>query len=275
MAVFVYRASAVEKGYDPVLENNTWAQIAEASASGVAADLWGPGDTKKIVINGNVAGMNFSNLEIDAFILGINHNAAVEGQNLIHFGIGKIGGVLVGLCDNNYGRTVSSGFCMNTSNTNSGGWENCHMRKTVLGSDVSPTSPRANTMLAALPSDLRTVMKSITKYTDNTGGGGNAASHVTSTSDYLPLLSEFEIQGAINSSNSAESSRQIQYNYYASGNGKAHHKHNSLSQIAAAWCRSPYSMSENHFCMVTFNSTGSPGANYANYSFSISPIFAV
>ena len=41
------------------------------------------------------------------------------------------------------------------------------MRSKVLGSASSPTSPTANTLLAALPADLRAVMKSCTKYTDN------------------------------------------------------------------------------------------------------------
>ena len=71
------------------------------------------------------------------------------------------------------------------------------MRKTVLGSNsASATSPTANTLLAALPADLRAVMKPATKYSDNTGGGSDTASYVTSTTDLLPLLSEFEYHGA-------------------------------------------------------------------------------
>lgn len=34
--------------YDPVLENNTWAQIQEAARAGVAKDIWSIGDEKKI-----------------------------------------------------------------------------------------------------------------------------------------------------------------------------------------------------------------------------------
>ena len=152
------------------------------------------GDTKAITINGNVGNTNFSNLSINVYIIGFNHNSAREGNNRIHFKIGKIGGTQVALVDSQYGSGVSSSgyFSMNTSNTNSGGWANSHMRKTVLGSDASPTSPRANTLLAALPADLRAVMKPITKYSDNTGGGNNTASYVTSTTDYLFELAEFE-----------------------------------------------------------------------------------
>ena len=275
MAVFVYRASAVPKTYDPVLENNSWADIAEASASGIAADLWKPGDTKKIIINGTIGAEYIQNLEIYAFILGINHNAALEGQNLIHFGIGKIGGVLVGLCDRLYNSSTSASgyFTMNTNNTNSGGWENCHIRKTVLGSDASPASPRANTFLSALSSDLRAVMKPITKYSDNTGGGSNTASYVTSTTDYLPLLSEFEIQGTRTYANGAEQNYQKQYEYYKLGNSKVHHKHNEISTASLAWLRSVYAEKSNFFCLVATG--GSIGTSNAFYSWSISPIFAV
>ena len=44
----------------------------------------------------------------------------------------------------------------------------------------------------ALPSDLRAVMKSCTKYTDNKGGG-NTASNVSSTTDYLCLIVRLRI----------------------------------------------------------------------------------
>lgn len=120
---------------------------------------------------------------------------------------------------------------MNTSNTNSGGWNNSHMRKTVLGSNsASATSPTANTLLAALPADLRAVMKPATKYSDNTGGGSDAASYVTSTTDLLPLLSEFEYHGARSYANSAEKNYQAQYDYYRAGNSKVHYKHNATAR---------------------------------------------
>ena len=161
---------------------------------------------------------------------------------------------------------------MNTSNTNSGGWNNSHMRKTVLGSDASPTSPRANTLLAALPADLRAVMKPITKYSDNTGGGNNTASYVTSTTDYLPLLSEFEYHGARTYANSAEQNFQQQYAYYQAGNSKVHYKHNATGTAARAWCRSVYAASTDYFCLVSTD--GNASGYYAYYSWAVAPGFA-
>lgn len=131
-------------------------------------------------------------LTLLGMIIGFNHNSGKEGNNRIHFLLGKISGKFVGLVDSSYGSTTSTSgaFTMNTSSTNSGGWGSSQMRSKVLGSASSPTSPTANTLLAALPSDLRAVMKSCTKYTDNKGSG-NTASNVSSTTDYLFLLSEY------------------------------------------------------------------------------------
>lgn len=75
---------------------------------------------------------------------------------------------------------------MNPNNSNSGGWKESYMRKTLLGNTGTPTSPPSNSLLAALPSALRNVMKPVTKYTDNVGNNtGNTQSNVTSTTDYL------------------------------------------------------------------------------------------
>ena len=161
---------------------------------------------------------------------------------------------------------------MNPNNSNSGGWASCHMRTTILGSDASPTSPRANTLLAALPADLRAVMKPITKYSDNTGGGNNTASYVTSTTDYLPLLAEFEIHGARTYANSAEQNYQQQYAYYQAGNSKVHYKHNATGTAAYAWCRSVSATTAYRFCLV--DTTGNPNYYNAYLSWAVAPGFA-
>ena len=256
------------------LNSNSWATIKAVSDAGQGANYWDVGDTKQITINGQVGNTNISNLAINVFIIGFNHNASREGSNRIHFKIGKIGSTQVGLCDNEYGNytSTSGAFTMNTSNTNSGGWANSHMRKTVLGSDATPTSPRANTLLAALPSDLRAVMKPITKYSDNTGGGNNTASYVTSTTDYLPLLSEFEIQGTRSYANSAEQNYQQQYAYYQAGNSKVHYKHNATGTAAIAWCRSVYAANTGYFCRVGTNGSATSGG--AGNSWAVAPGFA-
>ena len=238
---------------NPVLDKNEWKVIKKVADADKGANYWAVGDTKRITLNGKVGATTISNLKVDAFIIGFNHNSGKEGSNRIHFLLGKIGGKFVGLVDSYYdpsGYTTTSGaFTMNTSDTNSGGWAKTQMRSTVLGAASDPTNPTANTLLAALPADLRAVMKSVTKYTDNTGGGSNSASAVTATTDYLWLLAEFEVFGSRTYANSSEPSSQAQYEYFKAGNSKIAYKH-SAAETAAWRLRSPYSSDTYYFCAV-------------------------
>ncbi|MCX4373643.1 MAG: DUF6273 domain-containing protein, partial [Dysosmobacter sp.] len=256
------------------LNDNTWATIKEVSDAGQGENYWSVGDTKRITINGTVQGFTFSNLAIDTFILGFNHNSSREGTNRIHFRIGKIGGKSVALCDSNYGSTGSSnGFRMNKSNTNSGGWNGSYGRKEVLGNSGTPTSPPANSLLAALPADLRAVMKPVTKYSDNTGGGSDNASYVTATTDYLFDLSEFEVQGSRTYANSAEKNYQLQYAYFKAGNSKITYNHGNTG--TAVWCfsRSVYYSDTSTFCVTSTD--GGASTAYAYRSGGRAPGFTV
>ena len=256
------------------LSDNDWATIREVSSAGLGANYWAVGDMKEITINGKVGNHTFSNLKINAFILGFNHNASKEGNNLIHFQIGKMGTTAVALCDSQYNSSGSSaGFRMNTSNTNSGGWNGSYMRKTLLGNTGTPTSPISNSMMAALPSDLRAVMQSVTKYTDNTGGGSDNASYVTATKDYLFLLAEFEAFGTRYGANSAEQNYQLQYDYYKAGNSRVAYNHSAVSTAVWWWLRSPYYFNGNYFRIVYTD--GSYDNYYAYYSAGVRPGFAV
>ena len=257
------------------LNDNTWATIKEVSDAGQGENYWSVGDTKRITINGKVGNFTFSNLAIDTFIIGFNHNSSREGTNRIHFQIGKIGGKDVCLCDSQYGSGQSGNgyFNMNPNNSNSGGWNGSYMRKTLLGNSGTPSSPPANSMLAALPSDLRAVMKSVTKYSDNTGGSPDNASYVTSTTDYLFLLAEFEYHGARSYANSAEKNFQLQYSYYKAGNSKVKYKHGETGTAAYHWCRSVYVGSTGIFCLV--NTNGSAYTDYAYSSWGAAPGFTV
>ena len=116
-------------------------------------------------------------------------------------------------------------------------------------------------------------MKPATKYSDNTGGGSDTASYVTSTTDLLPLLSEFEYHGARTYANSAEKNYQAQYDYYKAGNSRVHYKHNATGTAARVWCRSVYSGNYYYFCRVSTD--GSANSNDANSSWALAPCFFV
>lgn len=259
--------------FNATLNSNTWAAIRGASDANEGANYWSVGATKTIKINGKAGNFTFSNLSVDVFILGFNHNSSREGGNRIHFQIGKIGGKMVGLCDGSYNTNVSATgyFSMNSSNTNNGGWKSCQMRTTILGNNGTPTSPTANTLLAAMPSDLRAVMKATTKYSDNSANGTDVAGNVTATTDYLFLLAEFEAFGARYYANSAEQNYQAQYEYYRAGNSRVAYKHDATSTTVWWWLRSARAANNNNFCNV--NNDGSYNNNNAYYSAGVLPGF--
>lgn len=256
------------------LNENSWADIKSVSDAGNGATYWNVGDYKNIQISGTVQGM-LLNSTVRAFILGFNHNSGKEGLNRIHFQIGKTtSGTDIAFCDYNYGDIGSSqGFRMNLSNTNKGGWKDSYGRTTLLGNSGTPNSPPENSFMAALPADLRVVMKSVTKYTDNTGNGGSMSSSVTATTDYLFLLAEFEVHGDRYASLPSEKNYQEQYDYYKAGNSKIKYRHNNTNMNAWYRCRSVDWNNTTGFCSVS--KEGQHLANGANVSGGLAPCFCV
>lgn len=245
---------------DTSLANNTPDIIAAAAKSGQAANYWSVGDKVGIAVNGSFGGLSYNNT-VYAFILGFNHNSSVEGGNSIHFQFGKTAAGVDIAFVNSYGST-STGFCMNTSNTNSGGWNNSYMRKTICPA-----------FLAALPKAWQNIIAACTKYSDNTGGGSNTASYVTATSDKIWLLSEMEVQGTRSYANSAETNYQKQYDYYRNGNSKVKYQHTATTSACDWWLRSVYASNTYGFCHV--DTDGSANRYRAYGSFGFAPGFKV
>ena len=257
------------------LNNNEWSVIKSVSDAGQGANYWSIGDRKEVTLNGTVGHLTLSNYTTYAFIIGFNHNASVEGTNRIHFQLAKTalsGGKDVCLCDSSYNSSVSTTgyFSINSSRTNAGGWASSKMRTNICGTSLSSYS---GTIIAVIPAALRAVLKSVTKYTDNTGGGSTAASKVTATTDYFFLLSEFEVFGSITYANSNESRKQAQYAYYSAGNSKIKYKHDGTSTAAPWWLRSPITINSTGFVSVRTDGT----VNYpdVNWSIGFTPGFCV
>lgn len=257
------------------LNNNEWSVIKSVSDAGQGANYWSIGDRKAVTLNGTVGKLSLSNVTTYAFIIGFNHNASVEGTNRIHFQLAKTaltGGTDVCLCDSSYNSNVSTTgyFSMNSSRTNSGGWASSQMRTNICGTSLSSYS---GTIIAVIPAALRAVLKSVTKYTDNTGDGSTAASAVTATTDYFFLLSEYEVFGSISYGNTNEKNKQAQYAYYSAGNSKIKYKHDGTTTAAFWWLRSPFAGSSNSFVRVRTDGTVSDYP--AHYSLGFAPSFCV
>lgn len=251
------------------LNDNEWNVIKSVSDAGQGENYWSIGDRKAVTLNGTVGKLSLSNITTYAFIIGFNHNASVEGANRIHFQIGKsalTGGTDVCLVS---GYSDDSDFYMNASNTNSGGWSSSYMRTNILGASLSTHS---GTFIGALPAALRAALKSVAKYTNNTGYSAEASA-VTKTTDFAFLLSEFEVFGTTLYANKSEKNKQMQYDYYSSGNSKIKYNYSDPSSSIFWWLRSP--VANNATTFVVVENGGEDYYSNASYSRGVAPGFCV
>lgn len=280
---------------------DSWETIDNRGKAGTAQNYYSVGDCKPIELNGTMGTLELDHETVYVYILGFNHNSEYE-PNGITFGGFKTAatnGKDICLIDSHYGSSATSGtkyFNMSHSgNYNYGGWKGSDMRYDILGStDVQPsgydstpttskvgydasstcaTNPVANTLMSCLPSDLRAVMKPVKKYTDNKGNKSNTSTNVTLSIDYLPLLSEYEVQGTRPCANQYERNKQAQYAYYIAGNSKIKYNHSSASSAVVWWTRSPGYSSSYSFCTVEMG--GGANTKNASASYGVAPCFLV
>lgn len=194
------------------LEATSWDNIAIVSKLGKAQDYWKVGDTKTVAVNG---------VNYQFQIIGFDHDTLTTAD-----GSRTKAGITFQMVD-----CLSTTYYMNSSNTNSGGWNGSYMKKTVM-----------TTLLNQLPAALKNVLKSVNKLS---GTGGGSTSGTQTTNDKLFLLSEVEIFGTTTYSVPGEGT---QYAYYKAGNSKVKKVNGSAS---VWWGRSPFSGNTDVFCCVT------------------------
>ena len=249
----------------PELNDASWMEIKQISDAGNGANFWSVGDCKQITMNGKVSdGLTITNYSAWVYIIGFNHNAEREGNGIAFQGFKATkNGTDVCLVDSVYGSKKTSGtwFIMETSDVNYGGWSSC-----VIRSKVMPL------IKAAFPSDLQTVIKTSTIYTDNKGDqSGDVVP--TTTQDDVFLLAEYEIFGANTNATKKEANYLKQYTYYAAGNSKVRYKHSNTTSTALWFARSPRARYGNSFCAVYDN--GASSFSISNYSRGVAPCFKV
>jgi hypothetical protein len=203
--------------------DNEWSEIIAACQSGNVPDSWVVGNYKNMTINGKA-------YRID--IIGKNHDTYAAGGTA----------PLTFQMHDCYTETKQ----MNSSNTNSGGWQNSAMRTTHLPA-----------ILNMMPAEVKAAIRDVQKKSS----AGNQSSSIQTTNDKLFLLSEIEIFGSTTYSFAGEGK---QYAYYQAGNSKV----KNLSGSAYAWWeRSPFSSNSTYFCIVSSN--GDANANTASNSYGV------
>ena len=211
------------------LNDTDWADIDICGRLGMAQQFFKVGDSKTV----NIGGTNY-----EVQIIGFNHDDKVSGGKAAYS---------FQLVD-----CLNQTQQMNTSNTNTGGWNGSAMRG------------RMSTYKSQLPAALRNVIKTVKK---KSGTGGGSSSGTQQTNDDLFLLSEIEIFGTTTYSVAGEGT---QYEWYKAGNSRIKKVNGSANFW---WERSPYSGGTDGFCSV--GSSGNAGNYSAIYSYGVSFGFCV
>lgn len=211
------------------LNDTDWADIDICGRLGMAQQFFKVGDSKTV----NIGGTNY-----EVQIIGFNHDDKVSGGKAAYS---------FQLVD-----CLNQTQQMNTSNTNTGGWNGSAMRG------------RMSTYKSQLPAALRNVIKTVKK---KSGTGGGSSSGTQQTNDDLFLLSEIEIFGTTTYSVAGEGT---QYEWYKAGNSRIKKVNGSANSW---WERSPYSGDTSCFCFV--NSSGNANYGYAYASCGVSFGFCV
>lgn len=206
------------------LNDTDWADIDICGRLGMAQQFFKVGDSKTV----NIGGTNY-----EVQIIGFNHDDKVSGGKAAYS---------FQLVD-----CLNQTQQMNTSNTNTGGWNGSAMRG------------RMSTYKSQLPAALRNVIKTVKK---KSGTGRGSSSGTQQTNDDLFLLSEIEIFGTTTYSVAGEGT---QYEWYKAGNSRIKKVNGSADYW---WERSPCSGDANGFCAVDSSGSANYSAAVASYGVS-------
>ena len=257
--------------------------------------------------------LTLSNQKLCVFILHFNYAMNGTAENNIIFGGFKTAltsGKDVALCDSKFNSSSIDGtICFNMNHkgqtgnssgngwygTNYGGWKGTDLRYDILGATSTQpsqynqlkstsnvgynataatlTSPKSNTLLAALPSDFRNALRLWSRWIDAKGNSSNVEANIEETIDAVTLLTEFEVQGTRSYANTYEQNHQRQMDYYKNGNSKIKYNHTSISSAVWWWVASPNYSNANNFCHV--NTDGSANYHAAFNAYGVAPAFKV
>lgn len=196
----------------PSLSGVSFDIINEISLSGKASEYWNIGDSTDIPVNGET--LTFE-------IMGFNHDDLADGS-------GKAG-ITFGMK-----HLMRNTRWMNSTNINSDSFVGSDMYDYLNG-----------TFYNGMPSDLKSVIKSVNKLT---GEGGIFSTDTRTDTMKIFLFSEQEVFGSKNQSIGNEGS---QYSRFTTSSARIKKLSNGSSSAEWWWLRSPTRGLNSHFCCVT------------------------
>ena len=211
---------------------DSWDTIKQTSESGNASMYYEVGDEKIVSING---------VDYTLVIMDFDHDDLADGS-------GKAG-ITIGLKN-----CLTTTHNMNSSDSNSGGWESCAMRSWLQ-----------STVLGWLPEELQAVIKKVNKKAT----AGSTSTTIKTSTDNLFLLAEVEIFGSKTYGSLDEGT---QYSYFTTTSRRVKTSGDSGS-TTFWWERSPSTSSSILFCYVA--SSGSADCNSASTARGVSFGFCI
>lgn len=216
------------------------AMVAAADAGQIdLSDYWSEGDTRTVSLSSMSA-------------TGVGESHAAQSVRFVlsdpgHFTLasGKRCNFVVNMKD-----CLKEEGYMNSSNTNSGGWDECK-RRTWCN----------NVFRNAIPSGLRPAFK---QFKTKAATGSGAAS--TTSTDWFALPSEKEVLGTTVYASSSAESGNTQLNYYKTSSNRVKKVY---GRDGGWWLRSPYSAVSGSFCII--DSSGRASISWAAADGGLSP----
>ena len=227
--------------FAPTLKDNSWDQIRAASESDSVPSTWNIGDEIDVQLSGT-----------------FNETITLQIWDFKHFdksdGTGKAG-ICFGMK-----HLMKNKQKMNSSDTNSGGWNNCAMKMTVM-----------NNIFNSMPPELRNAIKEVNTYA-NIGGGSSSSGQGLLSKDkvFLPGLTECDDNW--NNQNQTET-RQKKFPIFSDNNSRIKKLNNGSGSAEWWWSRSPYYYDSTSFC--GFGTDGDWGDNGASNSLGVCGCFNI
>lgn len=226
------------------------------------SDYWAVGDKRTIHHNAmDATGVSESHKANDYayVIIGIEHDdlvTAINGKTKAAITIQTERMLYLDTTteyNSSYNAPHECGY-MNSSNTNSGGWEGC-ARRTWCN----------NVYKQCLPAYIQNMMKQVKKLT-------SAGSTINTSNDYAFLPSEIEVFDSTRYSFAGEG-KQYQYFKNATANNYKKPRYSSGYASGCYWERSPRSNNSNCFCVVSID--GSMSYDNASSTYGVAPCLCI
>ena len=234
--------AAIPLSFAPTLKDNTWEQIKAASEGDAVPSTWKVGDEIDITLSGT-----------------FNETVTLQIWDFKHFdksdGSGKAG-IVFGMKN-----LMKNTQQMNSSDTNSGGWNDSAMRNTVM-----------QNILKSMPSNLQNCIKEVNTYA-NAGGYSSSSSVGKLCKDKVFLPGDSEVYDAWYSQNQTESN-QKKFPIFTDDNSRIKKLSNGSGSANWWWTRSACYSYSHSFCSVG-NTGNAYDYNYASRSRGVCFCFCV